>query len=267
LKKVVDGLMPGPVYPNAPAPLRGRHNVRRVEIGSQSAFDNAASTACPSCVSMSRPTASRPTRPLYAGAPWVVHPFNEAAYSTLVANRVPFAFVQAALPLAITAGFVWCCITVSVYLQYGFADGSCHSADDNRYLRAHRVGSTNHLAGELFKSLVGIPDVTPVPYRGAGPLLSDLISGHVPIGVVAVTGQSVGFHRVGNIRILTVTSPQALIVARPERSGSALVSYAGELRRKNTVRPRKSALRAPAVPQSRTIVCARIAGESDAGGA
>jgi hypothetical protein len=52
--------------------------------------------------------------------------------------------------------------------------------------------------------LAAIPDVTPVPYRGAGPLTSDLISGHVPIGIVGVTAQSLGFHRAGNIRILAV---------------------------------------------------------------
>ena len=51
------------------------------------------------------------------------------------------------------------------------------------------VGSNSHLAGELFKSLAGIPDVAPVPYRGAGPLIPDLISGHLPVGIVAVTGR------------------------------------------------------------------------------
>jgi hypothetical protein len=58
---------------------------------------------------------------IYAGATWVVRPFNEAAYSTLVANPVPFAFVRTALRLAIIAGFVWCCISVSVYLFHNMA--------------------------------------------------------------------------------------------------------------------------------------------------
>ena len=60
----------------------------------------------------------RPTvdQMIYAGATWVVRPFNEATYSTLVPNRIAFAFVQAVLPLAMAAGYVWCCITVSVYL-------------------------------------------------------------------------------------------------------------------------------------------------------
>jgi len=88
------------------------------------------------------------------------------------------------------------------------------------------VGSNNHLAGELFKSLAGIPDVTPVPYRGAGPLTSDLMSGHVPIGIVGVTGQSLGFHRAGNIRILAVTSPEPLTAA-PEILTMAQAGFPG----------------------------------------
>jgi tripartite-type tricarboxylate transporter receptor subunit TctC len=75
------------------------------------------------------------------------------------------------------------------------------------------VGSSNHLAGELFKSLAGLPDLVQVPYRGAGPAMADLISGQVPIAVVAVTSQSVGFHRSGKLRLLAVTSPTRLIAA------------------------------------------------------
>jgi tripartite-type tricarboxylate transporter receptor subunit TctC len=41
-------------------------------------------------------------------------------------------------------------------------------------------GSTNHLAGELFKSLAGI-DIVHVPYKGAAPAMNDLIGGQIPI--------------------------------------------------------------------------------------
>jgi Tripartite tricarboxylate transporter family receptor/T6SS, Phospholipase effector Tle1-like, catalytic domain len=34
------------------------------------------------------------------------------------------------------------------------------------------IGTINHLAGELFKSLAGTPEIVPVPYRGAGPASS-----------------------------------------------------------------------------------------------
>jgi tripartite-type tricarboxylate transporter receptor subunit TctC len=41
-------------------------------------------------------------------------------------------------------------------------------------------GSTNHLAGELFKTLAGI-DIVHVPYRGAAPAMNDLVAGQIPM--------------------------------------------------------------------------------------
>jgi tripartite-type tricarboxylate transporter receptor subunit TctC len=41
-------------------------------------------------------------------------------------------------------------------------------------------GSTNHLSGELLKSLTGI-DIVHVPYTGAGPAMNDLIAGTIPM--------------------------------------------------------------------------------------
>jgi tripartite-type tricarboxylate transporter receptor subunit TctC len=41
-------------------------------------------------------------------------------------------------------------------------------------------GSTNHLAGELLKSMTGI-DIVHVPYRGAAPAMNDLVAGHIPV--------------------------------------------------------------------------------------
>src|SRR5205807_1557416 len=57
------------------------------------------------------------------------------------------------------------------------------------------VGSLQHLSGELFKSLGGIPEVVQVPYRGSGPVITDLISGQIPLAVVGVTGQVIELHR------------------------------------------------------------------------
>jgi tripartite-type tricarboxylate transporter receptor subunit TctC len=39
-------------------------------------------------------------------------------------------------------------------------------------------GTTNHLSGEMFKSMAKI-DIVHVPYRGAGPAMNDLVGGHV----------------------------------------------------------------------------------------
>lgn len=74
------------------------------------------------------------------------------------------------------------------------------------------VGSPNHLVGELFKSLIGI-DIAHVPYRGSGPALTDLISGHIPMLVQSVTGQVIELHNSGKLRILAVTSDKPLSTA------------------------------------------------------
>ena len=88
------------------------------------------------------------------------------------------------------------------------------------------VGSIQHLAGELFKSLAETPEMVQVPYRGTGPLVTDLISGQVPLGFPGVTGQLLEFHRSGKLRILAVTNPTRLIVA-PELPTAAELGFPG----------------------------------------
>jgi tripartite-type tricarboxylate transporter receptor subunit TctC len=75
------------------------------------------------------------------------------------------------------------------------------------------VGSMNQLTGELFKSLTGTPDIVHVPYKGAGPAVTDLISGQIPLATPNVTGQIIELHRSGKVRILAVTSPKRLAAA------------------------------------------------------
>jgi tripartite-type tricarboxylate transporter receptor subunit TctC len=88
------------------------------------------------------------------------------------------------------------------------------------------VGSIQHLMGELFKALAGTPDIVQVPYRGTGPLITDLVSGQVPVGTPGVTGQVIEFHRSGKMRVLAVTSPERLGAA-PELPTAAELGFAG----------------------------------------
>src|SRR6266446_2732626 len=88
------------------------------------------------------------------------------------------------------------------------------------------VGSIQHLMGELFKSLAGTPDIVQVPYRGTGPLITDLVSGQVPMGTPGVTGQVIEFHRSGKMRVLAVTSPTRLVAA-PELPTAAELGFPG----------------------------------------
>jgi tripartite-type tricarboxylate transporter receptor subunit TctC len=88
------------------------------------------------------------------------------------------------------------------------------------------VGSTNQLTGEMFKLAAGLPELVQVPYRGAGPAMADLISGQLAMAVVALTSQSLGFHRSGKLRILAVASPRRLIAA-PELPTVAEAGFPG----------------------------------------
>jgi tripartite-type tricarboxylate transporter receptor subunit TctC len=88
------------------------------------------------------------------------------------------------------------------------------------------VGSIQHLTGELFKSLAGTPEIVQVPYRGTGPVITDLVSGQIPVGIPGVTGQVLEFHRAGTLRVLAVTSPQRLAVA-PELPTAAELGFPG----------------------------------------
>jgi len=76
-------------------------------------------------------------------------------------------------------------------------------------------GSLNHLTGELFKLRAGIADLPHVPYRGAGPALTDALAGQIPMIVPAMTNIVLEHHRAGKLRILAVTQ-QNRPVAGPE---------------------------------------------------
>ena len=66
------------------------------------------------------------------------------------------------------------------------------------------TGSVGHLAGELFKLMTGVSMVH-VPYRGAGPALTDLLGGQVQVAITGMTG-AIEHVRSGKLRALAVTT-------------------------------------------------------------
>src|SRR5687767_5508963 len=74
-------------------------------------------------------------------------------------------------------------------------------------------GSTMHLAGELL-NMMGKVQIQAVPYKGSGPVSSDVLGGQVPLGVVDVPS-SIANVKAGKLRALAVTSKQR-IAAAPE---------------------------------------------------
>jgi tripartite-type tricarboxylate transporter receptor subunit TctC len=66
------------------------------------------------------------------------------------------------------------------------------------------TGGVSHVYGELFKFMTGV-NMVHVPYRGASPALTDLLSGQVQIYFGTVT-VSIGYIRAGRLRALAVTT-------------------------------------------------------------
>jgi len=87
------------------------------------------------------------------------------------------------------------------------------------------TGSTNHLAGELFKATAGI-DLVHVPYKGGGPGMNDTIGGQVSMifGTVLETMPHV---RAGRLRGLAVSSGKRAAFAPelPSASEDGLPGY------------------------------------------
>ena len=68
------------------------------------------------------------------------------------------------------------------------------------------IGSSPHLAGELFKSLAHV-DITHVPYKGSAPALTDLLSGQIQL-MFSTVPSAAAYVRGGQLRALAVTSVQ-----------------------------------------------------------
>ena len=70
------------------------------------------------------------------------------------------------------------------------------------------TGGTIHLAGEMFKQMAGV-DLVHVPYKGAGPALTDLLSGNIQL-MFDTFGTALPPVKAGRLRPLGVSSGQRI---------------------------------------------------------
>jgi len=68
------------------------------------------------------------------------------------------------------------------------------------------TGGTTHLAGEMFRQMAGV-DIVHVPYKGAGPALTDLLSGNIQLMFDSL-GTALPPVKSGMLRALGVSSSQ-----------------------------------------------------------
>ncbi|HSQ05810.1 MAG TPA: tripartite tricarboxylate transporter substrate-binding protein, partial [Burkholderiales bacterium] len=67
-------------------------------------------------------------------------------------------------------------------------------------------GSAQHLAGELLRSMAQI-NIVHIPYKGAGPALTDLLGGNVDMMITSLLG-IVDHVKSGRLKLIATTGPQ-----------------------------------------------------------
>jgi tripartite-type tricarboxylate transporter receptor subunit TctC len=137
---------------------------------------------------------------------FLVNPAN--AINATLYQKLPFNFLEDMAPVAgiirvpnvmtVTKNFP--AKTVAEFIEYAKKNpGKVNMASSGS-------GTSVHLSGEMFKFMTGI-DMKHVPYKGAGPAITDLIGGQVDV-LFDNMPSIIGHIRSGSVRALAVTSAQ-----------------------------------------------------------
>lgn len=135
---------------------------------------------------------------------FLVNPAN--AINATLYRSLPFNFLNDMAPvggiirvpnvMTVTKNFP--AKTVAEFVEYGKKN------PDKINMASSGAGTSVHLSGELFKSLAGI-EMKHIPYKGAGPAITDLIGGQVDV-LFDNMPSIIGHIRSGSVRALGVTS-------------------------------------------------------------
>jgi tripartite-type tricarboxylate transporter receptor subunit TctC len=134
----------------------------------------------------------------------LVNPAN--GINTTLYKNLPFNFLADIAPVAglvrapnvMEVPVAFPAKTVAEFIAY------CKANPGKVNMASSGSGTSVHLSGELFKSMTGC-QMTHVPYKGAGPALTDLMAGTVHV-LFDNLPSSIGFIKGGKLRALGVTS-------------------------------------------------------------
>ncbi len=162
---------------------------------------------------------------LLAGSPGAI---NATLYNNLDFNFAtdiaPVASIERA-PLIMAVNPAQPAKTVADFISYAKANpGKINMGSGG-------IGSTGHVAGELFNMMAGIK-MPHVPYRGEAPAMTDLLAGQIQV-VFSTPGSAISFVRSGTLRALAVTNAKRMDVLpdvpaiAESLAGYEAVSWAG----------------------------------------
>jgi tripartite-type tricarboxylate transporter receptor subunit TctC len=129
-----------------------------------------------------------------------------AAINATLYEKLNFNFIRDITPIASIAHVPTVMVvhpsvpaeTIPAFIAYAKANaGKVNMASAG-------IGSSGHLAGELFKMMASV-DLVHVPYRGNGPALTDLLGGQIQV-LFATAPSAIEYIRSGQLRVLAVTT-------------------------------------------------------------
>jgi tripartite-type tricarboxylate transporter receptor subunit TctC len=123
---------------------------------------------------------------LYAKLPY--DSFNDFTPISLIGTSPNMLLVRADSPFKTLADLITAARERPGQITYGHAGN----------------GTSPHLAGELLKYMAKI-DITPIPYKGGAPALTDLIGGHIPMTFNNIP-ESIAQIMAGTVRPLGMTT-------------------------------------------------------------
>jgi tripartite-type tricarboxylate transporter receptor subunit TctC len=141
---------------------------------------------------------------LLAGSPGAI---NATLYTNLdfsfARDIVPVASIERA-PLIMAVNPAFPAKTVAEFIAYA------KSNPGKINMGSGGVGSTGHVAGELFNLMAGLT-IAHVPYRGEAPSVTDLLGGQIQV-MFSTPGSVMNFVKAGTLRALAVTSAKRMDV-------------------------------------------------------
>ena len=135
---------------------------------------------------------------LMTSTPFVINP---SIYASL-----PYDTFKAFAPVALVARYFDIVVVSSKLPFKSVQDVIAYAKANPNKLNfgSAGIGTSVHLAGELFKSMAHV-DMTHVPYKGTAPAITDLLSGQIQI-MFSTVPSAASFIQGGQLRALAITS-------------------------------------------------------------
>ena len=128
---------------------------------------------------------------------------SPAAINATLYPSLPFNFLRDIVPVA---GLVWYPLVLaahpSVPATVAELIARAKTNPGKITMASAGIGTSSHVAGELFKMMTGV-NMIHVPYRGGAAMVADLMGGQVQVGLDVLTG-SLAHIRSGTLRALAV---------------------------------------------------------------